>query len=73
MLSFLMAAALAAPPQSPERGVSQALALARASVIGDVRYDVTFRVPADRSRPVDVPDFTRGKWKTTPPIKLMGV
>ena len=27
----------------------------------------------DRSRPVDFPDFTRGKWKTTPPIMLMGV
>jgi predicted dehydrogenase len=28
---------------------------------------------ADRSRPVDFPDFTKGKWKTTPPIKIMGV
>ena len=28
---------------------------------------------ADRSRPVDFPDFTRGKWKTTPPIQIMGV
>jgi len=28
---------------------------------------------ANRSRPVDFPDFTKGKWKTTPPIKLMGV
>ena len=28
---------------------------------------------ADRSRPVDFPDFTKGKWKTTLPIKLMGV
>jgi hypothetical protein len=28
---------------------------------------------ADRSRSVDFPDFTKGKWKTTPPIKLMGV
>ena len=28
---------------------------------------------ADRSRLVDFPDFTKGKWKTTPPIKLMGV
>ncbi len=28
---------------------------------------------ADRSRPVDFPDFTKGKWKTTPLIKLMGV
>ena len=28
---------------------------------------------ADRSRPVDFPDFTKGKWKTTPPIQIMGV
>ena len=28
---------------------------------------------ADRSRPVDFPDFTKGKWKTTPPIKIMDV
>ena len=28
---------------------------------------------ADRSRPVDFPDFTKGKWKTMPPIQLMGV
>ena len=48
-----MATALAAATQPPERGVSQALALARASVMGDLRYDVTFRVPADRSRPVE--------------------
>ena len=28
---------------------------------------------ADRSRPVDCPDFTRGKWKTTPPVVIGGV
>lgn len=28
---------------------------------------------ADRSRPVDFPDFTRGKWKTNPPVRIMGV
>ncbi|MGL5094877.1 MAG: alpha-N-acetylgalactosaminidase, partial [Planctomycetia bacterium] len=28
---------------------------------------------ADRSRPVDFPDFTKGKWKETPPIQIMGV
>lgn len=31
------------------------------------------RSVADRSRPVDVPDFTRGKWKARPPLRLMGV
>jgi predicted dehydrogenase len=28
---------------------------------------------ANRSAAVDFPDFTRGKWKTTAPLKLMGV
>ena len=28
---------------------------------------------ADRSRPVNFRDFTKGNWKTTPPIKIMGV
>jgi hypothetical protein len=28
---------------------------------------------ADKSRPVDFPDFTKGKWKTMQPVKLMGV
>ena len=28
---------------------------------------------ADRSRPVDFPDFTRGKWKTNPPVRILGV
>ena len=28
---------------------------------------------ADRSRPLNFPDFTKGRWKTTPPIQFMGV
>jgi predicted dehydrogenase len=28
---------------------------------------------ANRSRPVDFPDFTRGRWKTTPPIGIIGL
>jgi len=28
---------------------------------------------ADRTRPLDFPDFTKGKWKTNPPVKIMGV
>jgi predicted dehydrogenase len=28
---------------------------------------------ADKSRAVDFPDFTKGKWKTKQPVKLMGV
>ena len=27
---------------------------------------------ARRSRPIDFPDFTRGKWKTAPPIGIIG-
>jgi hypothetical protein len=28
---------------------------------------------ADRGRPADFPDFTRGKWKTSPPVRILGV
>src|SRR5207302_10435849 len=28
---------------------------------------------ADRSRPVDFPDFTKGKWKTNRPVQILGV
>lgn len=28
---------------------------------------------ANRSRPMDFPDFTRGKWKTNPPVRILGV
>jgi predicted dehydrogenase len=28
---------------------------------------------ADRSRPIDFPDFTKGKWKTNPPVRILGV
>jgi len=28
---------------------------------------------ADRSRPMDFPDFTRGKWKTNKPVHILGV
>jgi hypothetical protein len=28
---------------------------------------------ANRSRPVDFPDFTKGKWKTNRPVQIMGV
>ncbi len=27
---------------------------------------------AKRSSPMDFPDFTRGRWKTTPPIGIIG-
>src|SRR5262245_44928209 len=40
MLSFLVAAALAAVPAAPEPGVSETLARARFSAIRDLRYDV---------------------------------
>ena len=28
---------------------------------------------ANRSRPVDMPDFTRGAWKTRPPLGIIDV
>ena len=34
--------------------------------------ELSERSVADRSRPMDFPDFTRGRWKTTPPIGIIG-
>ena len=53
MLSFLVAAALAAVPAAPEPGVSETLARARFSAIRDLRYDVALRIPVNRSSPVE--------------------
>jgi hypothetical protein len=33
---------------------------------------LTERSVAEGSRPVEVPDFTRGRWKTTPPLGIVG-
>jgi predicted dehydrogenase len=37
-----------------------------------VMTPLTERSVASRSRPQDVPDFTRGRWKTTPPLGIIG-
>jgi predicted dehydrogenase len=34
--------------------------------------ELSERSVADRSRPMDFPDFTHGRWKTTPPIGIIG-
>ena len=31
------------------------------------------RSAANRSRPIEVPDFTRGRWRTTPPMGVIDV
>jgi hypothetical protein len=36
-----------------------------------VMCELTDRSVADRSRPQDIPDFTRGKWKTTEPLGIV--
>jgi len=33
--------------------------------------EATERSVAKRSRPVDIPDFTRGRWKTNPPLGIV--
>ena len=33
--------------------------------------ELSVRSNAKRSAPVDVPDFTRGRWKTTPPLDIV--
>jgi aminopeptidase N len=59
MISFMAMAlvALAGPPQSsasgrPDPGVSEGLAQERANAISDLRYDLSFAIPADRNQPV---------------------
>jgi len=59
MIRFMAVAlvALAGPPQTPaagppEPGVSETLARERANAIGDLRYELSFRVPADRKQPI---------------------
>jgi hypothetical protein len=34
--------------------------------------ELTAHSTASRSKPVDVPDFTRGRWKTRPPLGVIG-
>jgi hypothetical protein len=34
--------------------------------------ELTERSVAEGSRPVEVPDFTRGRWKTTAPLPIVG-
>ncbi|HKJ69992.1 MAG TPA: Gfo/Idh/MocA family oxidoreductase [bacterium] len=40
------------------------------SVTGSVTSPLSEQSVANRSRPVEYPDFTRGKWKTRPPISI---
>ena len=58
--------AQAAADEAPQsRGV---LATAWSAVTGLSEESV-----ANRSRPVDFPDFTKGKWKTRSPIEIAGL
>jgi len=59
MISFMAVAlmAVAGPPQPaaagpPDAGVSEALAQERATTVGDLRYELSFTVPADRKQPI---------------------
>ena len=36
-----------------------------------VPFPLSEQSVANNSRPVDFPDFTRGKWKTNPPLEIM--
>ena len=50
MLTFLVAAALAAAPapEDPGPGISESLARERAAIVSDVRYELAFSIPAAR-------------------------
>lgn len=41
------------------------------SVISSIISPLTEQSVANKGKPVDVPDFTRGKWKTRPPIEYV--
>ena len=34
--------------------------------------EATERSVANHSRPIDIPDFTRGRWQTNPPLGIVG-
>jgi hypothetical protein len=35
--------------------------------------ELSARSIAERSRPIDFPDFTRGAWRSRPPLGVVGV
>ncbi|MGH7466278.1 MAG: M1 family metallopeptidase, partial [Longimicrobiales bacterium] len=56
LLLVMMIPAEAARAQdiaAPEPGLTEALAVHRARTIGDVRYDLSLRIPADAAAPID--------------------
>ena len=52
VVGILLAMSLAAASNPPDRGVSQALARERAAAIRDLRYDLSFTIPAERTAAV---------------------
>src|SRR5688572_6500104 len=52
VVGILLAMSLAAASNPPDRGVSQALARERSAAIRDLRYDLFFAVPAERTAAV---------------------
>src|SRR4051794_29393236 len=55
MISLFVMMMLAAGPSadSVERGISESLARERAAALSNVRYDLWFRIPADRQQPIE--------------------
>jgi hypothetical protein len=54
MLVLLLAGALAAgPPDAPEPGIAETLARERADVISQLRYELSFTVPKERTARVE--------------------
>lgn len=49
----------APPPPDPEPGVALSLATTRASQLSDVRYELTFDIPADASEPIGAAAIVR--------------
>jgi aminopeptidase N len=52
LAALLLAAAASAQTAQPGPGVARELALKRAALIGELRYDVTLSIPATRDAPI---------------------
>src|SRR5579864_7083696 len=67
--ALLLAAASVAPP-SPGRGISESLASDRAGAIQSLGYDLSFRIPPQRTEPIHGAEVVRFKLRAPRRIVL---
>ena len=64
--TLLLLSAALAPASTPDFDVYDAATWSVVSALSE-------KSVAERSRPMDFPDFTKWKWKSNPPVLIMGV